>query len=130
MYLKGKVQVLEREVSINRTETNKSQTVAAEAKKALHIAKREAKELSGVVTELQRRLKKLEGLGLSGSDVPRSQLGLLDDSWGSGPGPGRPCAPGKANQGDHTPSARGSARPSDHMPSRCGSRGERDDVVI
>ena len=67
MYLKGKIQILEREVQINKPKTNKGATVAAKAQKELDIAKREAKELSGVVTQLRRRLDKLEGLGSAGS---------------------------------------------------------------
>ena len=50
MYFRGKIQALEREIQINKTETNNSATVAAKAQKDLNIAKREAKELSGVVT--------------------------------------------------------------------------------
>ena len=53
MYLKAKIQVLERDVQINKTETNKSARVAAKAKKQLDIAKGKVKELSGVVTRLQ-----------------------------------------------------------------------------
>ena len=63
LYLRGKIWVSESEVQIKTTETNKSATVATKAHKELGIAKREAKELSGVVIELQRRLDRLEGLG-------------------------------------------------------------------
>ena len=55
-----------REIWINKIETNNSATVAAKAQKKLHIAKEGAKELSSVVTQLQR-LNSLEadhGIGL------------------------------------------------------------------
>ena len=93
---------------MNKTETSKSATVAAKAQKELDIAKRGAKELSGVVTQLQRRLDRLEGLGSAGSDKAPLESGSSDDGWGPGPGPGRPRAPGGARQSDHMPSGRGS----------------------
>ena len=69
MYLKGKIQELEPEVQMNKTETNKSATVAAGAEKDLDTAERAAKQLSGLVTQLQRRLDRLEGLGAPPSNT-------------------------------------------------------------
>ena len=78
---------MDREVEINKTETNKSATVDAKAQKELDIAKREAKELSGRITQLQTRLDRLEGLGSAASDRPSLELGSSDDGRGPGPGP-------------------------------------------
>ena len=63
MYLKKKTRDLDREVQISNTETDKRATAASKAPKELDISKTEANELSGMVTELQRRLQRLEGLG-------------------------------------------------------------------
>ena len=70
---------------INKTETNMSATVAAKGQKEVDIAKREARKLSGVVTDLQRRLDMSEDLGSAGSHQPSLDLGS-DDGWGPGPG--------------------------------------------
>ena len=113
MYLKWKIQVWAYDVQINKTETNKSATFAAKAQKEVDGAEREAKELSGVVTQLHRRLERLEVLGSAGSNRVPLRSGCADDSWGPGTGPGRPRAPGRARQTDHMPFARGSAAEAD-----------------
>ena len=115
VYLKERIQVLEREVYVNKTKTNRSATVAAKAQKELDTAKRDAKELSGMVTQRQRRLDKVEGLGSGGSDGPPVESGSLDNGWGPVLGPGGPRAPEGAHRSLHTPSARGSTCRSKHM---------------
>ena len=109
-YVKGKIQVLERKVQMNKTKTNKSATVAAKVQMEQDIAKREAKELSGVVTQLQRRPDRPEGVRRAGSDRPPLELGSSDDGWGPGPNPRRPRAPGGVPCSHHMPSRRGSRR--------------------
>ena len=78
-------------MQINKTETNKCVTVDTKAQKELDITKREAKVLSSVVTELPRRLDRLEGPGSAGSDRRPLVSGSSDDGRGPGPGRGRPA---------------------------------------
>ena len=61
---------LEREAQINGIKITNSASVATKAKNELDIANYEAGKLSGVVTELQRGLDRLENLrsGSHGSD--------------------------------------------------------------
>ena len=94
MYLNGKTLDLNCEVHINKTETNKSVTVAAKAEKETDVAKREGKEQRGVVTQLQRRLVRPEGPGSAGNDRLPLGSGSLDDRWRTRSGPGRLRAPG------------------------------------
>ena len=68
MYLKGRIRVLERKVQINKNETNQCATIAGKAKKDPDIPRREAKEHSGLVTQLHRRLDRLERLESAQSD--------------------------------------------------------------
>ena len=67
MYLRRKIGNLDCEAQINRIEINNSTAVATEAQKELDIAKYLAEKLSGVVTDLQRRLDNLEDQGSNGS---------------------------------------------------------------
>ena len=117
---------LEGEAQINRIEINKSAAVASKAQKDLDIAKYEAEKLSSVVTELQRRLDRLEHVGSDGTQRPTPLDSVSDESWGLAPGLGRPRGRCEAPQSGHVPSRRGSARRSDPMPTR-HSRGDEWD---
>ena len=97
MYLKGKMQVLDRKVGIAKSKTNKSAPVAAKAQKDPNIAKRQAKELTSVVSKLQRRLDRLEGLGSAGCDVLPPKFGWKDNGPGPTSGPGTPRARARAD---------------------------------
>ena len=88
VYLKGEFGIEERDLQINKTETK--------AQKELNIAKREARELIAVVTELLKRLDRLEILGSGRSSRRPVELGPSDGGWRPGPGPGRPRAPSGA----------------------------------
>ena len=121
MHLKRNMSTLEREAQISKFEIGKSDAVATEALNELDIAKFDAGKLAGVLIELQRRLDRLEDVRSNYSDrVPRLESGS-DDSWGPGPGPGRPCGCIKAPRSDHVSSTGGSAQRSDPMsPRRSG----------
>ena len=75
---RGKIRDLQKEVLINNTETHKSATVAAKAQKELGIAKKEEQKLSGVVTELQTRLDRLESTVSARTDRLPLELGSAD----------------------------------------------------
>ena len=94
MYLMGNIQALEREVRIKKTETNESAPVTTKAQKERDIANKEAKQPSGVVTKLRRKLDRPEGLGIAVSDRRPLESGSSDEGWGPRPGAGRPEAPG------------------------------------
>ena len=67
----------------------RSAALATKAQRELDIAKVEAKKLSSVVSELQRRLDRLEKLQSNGSGWLQPQVSGSNDSWGPGPGPSR-----------------------------------------
>ena len=117
VYLRRRVQYLEREVDTGKGEMTRIARVAARAQRELDIAKiemvksanvaiatqrqldiarAETWQLNKVISGLQQRLDALEGRGSVGSDHPPLESGSSDDGWGPGPGPGRPHAPGRA----------------------------------
>ena len=106
---------------------SRSSPVTAKAQKELDIANFEAGKLSSVVTQLQRRLDRLEDLRSHGSDRPPPLESCSDNSWGPGPDPGRSAGRTKASRTDHAPSTGGSARRSNPMPSRRSGLEERDE---
>ena len=117
VYLRGGVQFLEREVDMGKGEMTriarvaaraqreldivkiemvKSASVATATQKLLDIARGETRSLNKVISGLQQRLDALEARESVGSDNPPLESGSSDDSWGPGPVPGRPHAPGRA----------------------------------
>ena len=105
-YLKKKTWKSEREAQIIKIEIGKSAAVAAKAENELDIARFEARQVSGVVTKLQRRLQRSQDLRISGSDRwsngsdwPPALESDSDDCWGPGPDPGWSCGRIKAPLG-------------------------------
>ena len=96
VYLRRRVQFLEREVDTGKGEMTRISEVAARAQRELDIARGETRQLNTVMSGLQQRLDALEARGSVGSDHPPLESGSSDDGWGPGPGPGRPHAPGGA----------------------------------
>ena len=151
VYLRRRVQSLEREVDTGKSEMTRIARVAARAQRELDIAKIEmvksanvatatqrqldiarceTRQLNKVISGLQQRLDVLEGRGSVGSDHPPLESGSSDDSWGPGPGPGRHHAPGGAPRSRPSANAPSLSAPSHHSASRRnervppGSRGE------
>ena len=143
VYLRRRVQALEREVDTGRNEMISIARVAASAQKDLDIAKAEmvkiakvaaaaqrdlniargeTRLLNTVINGLQRRLDGLEGRESVGSDLPLLESASSDDGWGPGRGPGRPHAPGRAPRSRPGTSAPSHSAPSHHS---AGRRGER-----
>ena len=143
VYLRRRVQFLEREVDTGKGEMTRITRVAARAQKELDIAKiemvksakvatatqrqldiarSETRQLNKVISGLQQRLDVLEGRGSVGSDNPPLESGSSDDGWGPGPGPGRPHAPGRAPRSRPSASAPSLSAPSHHS---AGRRNER-----
>ena len=144
VYLRRRVQALEREVetgkseiiriarvaegaqkelNIARTEMVKIAKAATAVQRELDIARGETKRLNKVINGLQQRLDRLEGHGSVGSDPQPLESGSSDDDWGPGPGPGTAHAPGGA------PSSRpGTGAPSLSAPSH-HSAGRRNEPV-
>ena len=143
VYLRRRVQSLEREVDggkgempriarvaaraqkeldIAKIEMVKSAKVATATQKQLDIAKGETRQLNRVISGLQQRLDVLEGRGSVGSDHPPLESGSSDDGWGPGPGPGRPHTPGGAPRSRPSASAPSLSAPSHHS---AGRRNER-----
>ena len=89
VFLRGKIQILERETETSKNEAIRMAGPAAKAQKELDIARAEIKQLSGTIKRLQRRLDGLEGIGSDDRDIPMLESGS-DDGWGPTPGPGRP----------------------------------------
>ena len=139
VYLRTRVQSLEREVDTGKGEMTRIATVAARAQKELDIAKiemvksakvatatqrqldiakGETRQLNKVISGLQQRLDVLEGRGSVGSDHPPLDSGSSDDGWGPGPGPGRPHAPGGAPRSRPSASAPSLSAPSHHSAGR------------
>ena len=122
VYLRRRVQFLEREVDTGKGEMKRIARVAARAQRELDIARGETKSLSKVISGLQQRLDVLEARGSVGSDHPPLESGSSDDGWGPGPGPGRPYAPGGAPRSRPSASAPSLTAPSHHS---AGCRNER-----
>ena len=143
VHLRRRVQSLEREVDTGKGEMTRIARVAAGAQKELDIAKIEMVKIAKVATtaqreldiargetrllnklinSLQQRLDVLEGRGSVGSDHPTLESGSSDDSWGPGPGPGRPHAPGRAPRSRPSASAPSLSAPSHQS---AGRRNER-----
>ena len=112
----------QREVDIAKIEMVKSASVATATQRQLDIARAETRQLNKGISGLQQRLGALEDRGSVGSDHPPLESGSSDDSWGPGPGLGRPHAPGGAPRS--RPSAGGPSltAPSHHS---AGRRNER-----
>ena len=66
-------------MQITQIETNRIAAVATKAQSELDIAKSEAEKPSCAVTEVQRRLDRLEDLGSAGGNWPLPESGS-DDS--------------------------------------------------
>ena len=143
VYLRRRVQFLEREVDTGKGEMTRIARVAARAQRVLDIAKiemvksasvatatqrlldiarGETRSLNKVISGLQQRLDALEARGSVGSDHPPLESGSSDDGWGPGPGPGRPHASGGAPRSRPSASAPSLTAPSHHS-ARC--RNER-----
>ena len=122
VYLRRRVQFLEREVDTGKGEMTRIAGVAARAQRELDIARGETRSLNTVISGLQQRLDALEACGSVGSDHPPLQSCSSDDGWGPGPGPGRPHAPGGAPRSRPSASAPSLTAPSHHS---AGRRNER-----
>ena len=156
VYLRTRVQALEREVEtgksemiriarvaasaqkeldIARTEMVKIAEVAPAAQRELAIARGETKLLNKVINGLQQRLDRLEGRGSVGSDTQPLESGSSDDGWGPGPAPGIAHAPGGAPRSRPSTRAPSLSAPSQHsagrhnesVPPGSGSEGWRDE---
>ena len=143
VYLRRRVQFLEREVDTGKGEMTRIARVAARAQRELDIAKIEmvksandatatqklldiarggTRSLNKVISGLQQRLDALEARASVGSDRPPLESGSSDDGWGPGPGPGRPHAPGGAPRSRPSASVPSLSAPSHHS---AGRRNER-----
>ena len=112
----------QRELDIAKIEMVKSANVATATQRQLDIARAETRQLNKVISGLQRRLDALEARGSVSSDHPPLESGSSDDGWGPGPGPGRPHAPGGAPRSRPSASAPSHTAPSHHS---AGRRNER-----
>ena len=112
----------QRELDIAKIEMVKSAQVTIATQKLLDIARGETRSLNKVISGLQRRLDALEARGSVGSDHPPLESGSSDDGWGPGPGRGRPHAPGGAPRSRSSDSAPSLTAPSHHS---AGRRNER-----
>ena len=107
----------QKELDIAKIEMVKSAKVATATQKQLDIAKGETRQLNRVISGLQQRLDLLEGCGSVGSDhPPRTTAGDPE------PGPGKPHAPGGAPRSRPSASAPSLSAPSHHS---AGRRNER-----
>ena len=122
VYLRRRVQFLEREVDTGKGEMTRIARVAARAQRELDIASGETRSQNKVISGLQQRLDAPEARGSVGSDHPPLESGSSDDGWGPGPGPGRPHAPGGAPRSCPSASAPSLTAPSHHS---AGRRNER-----
>ena len=143
VYLRRRVQALEREVNTGRdemisiarlaagaqkemdiaeTEIVKIAKVAAAAQRELDIARGETRLLNTVISGLQQRSDRLEGRGSVCSDLPPLESGSSDGGWGPGPGPGRAHAPGGAPRSCPSASATSHSTPSHHSAGRRSGR--------
>ena len=125
----------QKELDIAKTEMVKIAKVATAAQRELDIARGETRLLNKVINGLQQGLDELEGRGSVGSDHPPLESGSSDDSWGPGPGLGRPHVPGGAPRSRPSASAPSLSAPSHHsagrrnerVPPRSGSEEWRDE---
>ena len=122
VYLRRRVQFLEREVDTGKGEMTRIAGVAAGVQRELDITRAETRSLNTVISGLQQRMDALEARGSVGSDHPPLESGSSDDGWGPGPGPGRPHAPGGAPRSRPSASAPSLTAPSHHS---AGRRNER-----
>ena len=83
----------QRELDIAKIEMVKSASVATATQRLLDIARGETRSLNKVISGLQQRLDALEARGSVSSDHPPLESGSSDDGWGPEPGLGRPHAP-------------------------------------
>ena len=135
VYLRRRVQFLEREVDTGKGEMTRISEVAARAQRELDIARAETRQLNTVISGLQQKLEALEARGSVGSDHPPLESGSSDDGWGPGPGPGRPHAPGGAPRSRPSasvpsltaPSHRSAGRRNERVPPGSGSEDWRDE---
>ena len=112
----------QRELDIAKIEMVKSASVATATQRLLDIARGETRSLNKVISGLQQRLDALEARGSVGSDHPPLESGSSDDGWGPGPGPGRPHAPGGAPRSRPSASAPSLTAPSHHSAGRSNER--------
>ena len=112
----------QKELDIAKAEMVKIAKVATAAQRELDIARGETRLLNKVINGLQQRLDELEGRGSVGSDHQPLESGSSDDSWGPGPGPGRPHAPGRAPRSRPSASAPSLSAPSHHSEGRRNKR--------
>ena len=112
----------QRELDITKIEIVKSANFATATQRQLDIARSGTRQLNKVISGLRQRLDALEGRGSVGSDHPPLESGSSEDSWGPGPGPGRPHAPGGAPRSRPSASAPSLSAPSHHS---VGRRKER-----
>ena len=112
----------QRELDIAKIEMVKSAKVATATQRERDIARGETRLLKKVISGLQQRFNVLEGRGSLGSDHPPLESGSSDDGWGTGPGLGRPHAPGGAPRSRPSASAPSLSAPSHHS---AGRRNER-----
>ena len=112
----------QRELDIAKIEMVKSAGVATATQKLLDIAGGETRSLNKVISGLQQRLDALEARGSVGSDHPPLKSGSSDNGWGPGPGPGRPHAPGGAPRSRPSASVPSLSAPSHYS---AGRRNER-----
>ena len=112
----------QRELDIAKIEMVKSAGVATATQKLLDIARGETRSLNKVISGLQQRLDALEARGSVGSDHPPLESGSSDDGWGPGLVPGRPHAPGRAPRSRPSASVPCLSAPSHHS---AGRRNER-----
>ena len=122
VYLRRRVQFLEREVETGKSEMTRIARVAVRAQRELDIARGETRSLNKVISGLQQRLDALEARGSVGSDHPLLESGSSDDGWGPGPGSGRPHVPGGAARSRPSASAPSLTAPSHYSAGRCNER--------
>ena len=112
----------QRELDIAKIEMVKSSQVATATQKLLDIARGDTRSLNKVISGLQQRLDALEARGSVSSDHAPLESGSSDNGWGPGPGPGRPHAPGGAPRSRPSASAPSLAAPSHHSAGRRNKR--------
>ena len=144
VYLRRRVQALEREVDTGKSEMSciarvaagaqieldiargdilvKIAKVATAAQRELDIARGETKLLNKVINGLQQRLDRLEGRGSVCSDPQPLESGSSDDSLGPGPAPGIGHATGRAPRSCPSTRAPSLSAPSRHSAGRCHGR--------
>ena len=117
----------QRELDIAKIEMVKSAGVATATQKLLDIARGETRSLNKVISGLQQRLDALEARGSVSSDHPPLESASSDDGWGPGPGPGRPHAPSASAPSLTAPSHHSAGRRNERVPPGSGSEDWRDE---